>query len=117
MTERSAPWPSGVAVVGAGTMGIGIAQVFAAYGIPTLLTDRTPELADAGRERSLALLSRLAQAGIVDHDVLATAEQHLRAAPSITDGVQGADLVVEAVVEDLEVKRQLFAKVSYSFRR
>ena len=48
MTEPASGWPSRVAVVGAGTMGVGISQVFAASGIPTVLVDATAELSEAG---------------------------------------------------------------------
>jgi len=104
-------WPSRVAVVGAGTMGVGISQVFAASGIPTVLVDATPELSEAARERGLELLSRLEQAGNVDPGMVATAEQNLSAAPSIADAVRGADLVVEAVVERPDVKVAVYAEI------
>ncbi len=57
MTERA--WPSRVAIVGAGTMGIGISHVFAASGIATVLVDATPDQSLAARERAIELLSRL----------------------------------------------------------
>ncbi len=47
-------WPGRVAIVGAGTMGAGIAQVFASNGIPTALVDSTPERSEAARARSRA---------------------------------------------------------------
>ena len=104
-------WPAKVAVVGAGTMGIGIAHVFAASGITTVLVDATPDLSDAARERAVELLSRLEQAGNVEGGTTATAEQHLAAAPSIADAVHGADLVVEAVLERPDVKLAVYAEI------
>ena len=95
MTGPRSAWPSRVAVVGAGTMGVGISHVFASSGIPTVLVDATPELSDAARSRAIELLFRLEQVGNVDVGTTATAEQHLAAAPSIADAVRGADLVVE----------------------
>lgn len=109
MSERA--WPSRVAVVGAGTMGVGIAHVFAAGGIATVLVDATPELSRAALERAVALLSRLEAAGTVDRDRVATAEEHLSSAASIADAVQGADLVVEAVVERPDVKTSVYAAI------
>jgi 3-hydroxybutyryl-CoA dehydrogenase len=104
-------WPSRVAVVGAGTMGIGISHVFASNGIPTVLVDATPERSEAARSRAIELVSRLEQAGNVGGGTTATTEQHLAAAPSIADAVQGADLVVEAVLERPEVKLAVFAEI------
>jgi 3-hydroxybutyryl-CoA dehydrogenase len=104
-------WPSRVAIVGAGTMGIGISHVFAASGIPTALVDANPELSAAARERSVELFSRLEAAGIVDGGAAATAEQHLSAASSIADAVQGADHVVEAVFERPDVKATAYGEI------
>jgi 3-hydroxybutyryl-CoA dehydrogenase len=104
-------WPSRVAVVGAGTMGIGISHVFASNGIPTVLVDATPERSEAARSRAIEVLSRLEQAGNVGGGTTATTEQHLAAAPSIADAVHGADLVVEAVLERPEVKLAVFAEI------
>ena len=100
-----------MAVVGAGTMGVGISHVFAGCGIATVLVDATPELSRAARERSVDLFSRLETAGIVDRERVATAEKHLSAAASIADAVQGADLVVEAVVERPDVKAAVYAAI------
>ena len=58
-------------------MGVGISHVFASNGIPTVLVDSTAERAEAARERSLELLSRLEAAGNVGEGAAATA----RAAP------------------------------------
>ena len=97
-------WPSRVAIVGAGTMGLGISHVFAARGISTVLVDATAEQSEAGRERAIDLLARLEGAGVVDRGTTVYAEQHLSAAPSIQEAVRDADLVVEAVVERPDVK-------------
>jgi 3-hydroxybutyryl-CoA dehydrogenase len=107
-------WPSRVAVVGAGTMGVGISHVFATSGIETVLVDATPQLSQAACERSLALLHRLAEAGSVDADRVATAERHLSAAASIAAAVEGAELVVEAVVERADVKTSVYEAIEVS---
>ena len=111
MTGPGTAWPSRVAVVGAGTMGIGIAHVFGASAISTVLVDATPELSEAARARAIELLSRLEQAGNVEPGATATAEQHLSAAASIADAVRGADLIVEAVVERADVKLAVYAEI------
>ena len=111
MSGSAGTWPSRVAVVGAGTMGIGISHVFASNGIPTVLVDATPERSEAARSRAIALLSRLEQAGNIGGGTTATTEHHLAAAPSIADAVHGADLVVEAVLERPDVKLAVFAEI------
>ena len=103
--------PARVAVVGAGTMGVGIAHVFAANGIPTVLADTTAEQAVAARERSLELISRLEAAGNVEAGAAAAARQHVAAASSVGEAVDGADLVVEAVVERPDVKASVYAEI------
>ena len=111
MSRPEIAWPSRVAIVGAGTMGIGISHVFASSGIPTVLVDTTAARAQAARGRSLELLSRLEAAGSVEDGTASTAERHLAAAESIDVGVQGADLVVEAVVERPDVKLAVFQAI------
>ena len=104
-------WPTRVAVVGAGTMGVGISQVFAASGTPTVLVDRSPELAAVARDRALQLLERLERDKGVPAGATATAAESLSAAGSIDVGVDGADLVVEAVFERADVKAEAYAAV------
>ena len=104
-----AAWPSRVAIIGAGTMGVGISQVFASSGIPTVLVDTTAARAESARERSLELLSRLEAAGNTDEGATATAQRHLSAAATVEDAARGADLVVECVVERFDVKAAAYA--------
>jgi len=111
VTSAGSIWPSRVAVVGAGTMGIGIAHVFASAGIPTVLVDSTPERSESARSRAVELLSRLEQAGNVGSGTTATAEQHLSVALSIAHAADGADLVVEAVLERPDVKLAVYAEI------
>ena len=104
-------WPRTVAVVGAGTMGGGIAHVFAAHGVPTVVVDATPELSEEARARALELLARLEAAGSVEEGTTATAERHLSASSSIAAAVVDAELVVEAVFERPEVKATAYAEI------
>jgi 3-hydroxybutyryl-CoA dehydrogenase len=94
-----------VAVVGAGTMGAGIAQVAALAGHPVLLLDAVPGAADRAvsgiRERVTALVQR----GKTD---AGPAALDLTAADSL-DALAPARIVIEAIVEDLDAKRGLFA--------
>jgi 3-hydroxybutyryl-CoA dehydrogenase len=90
-----------VLIVGAGQMGAGIAQVVAASGRRVLLYDAAPEAVERGLEGIARSLAKLAEKGGADpNEVLARIE------PS--DAIAPADLMVEAVVEDLAVKEGVF---------
>ncbi|SEG43106.1 3-hydroxyacyl-CoA dehydrogenase [Actinacidiphila yanglinensis] len=101
---------STVAVVGAGTMGQGIAQVALLAGHRVLLHDAAPGQALAAVDAVAARLDRLVEKGRLGTDARVSALARLSAAESVADLVP-ARLVVEAVVEDLDVKRRLFAEV------
>jgi 3-hydroxybutyryl-CoA dehydrogenase len=93
-----------VLVVGAGQMGGGIAQVIAASGRRVLLHDAAPGAVDKGLATMRKSLDRLAEKG-APHDpeeVLARVVQ--------VDDLAPADLLVEAVVEDAEVKQEIFRR-------
>ena len=96
-----------VGVVGAGTMGAGIAQVAAAAGHPVLLCDAAAGAAEAARARIGAALERAERQGR-----LSTAQKAGIAARITTchglDALAPAGLVIEAIVEDLEAKQGLF---------
>jgi 3-hydroxybutyryl-CoA dehydrogenase len=100
-----------VGVVGLGTMGNGIAQVCVQAGVPTVAREVSDELADRGRAAIARNLDRA-----VERERL-TAEQRDEALGRLeltTDlsGFADCDLVIEAVIEDLELKRNLFAELS-----
>lgn len=109
--EFSGTWPSRVAVVGAGTMGIGISHVFALSGVQTVLIDATPARAEEARARSLQLVAALEEAGTVARGAARRAGQFTAAAASVEAGVAEADLVVEAVVERADVKLEVYAAI------
>ena len=96
-----------VGVVGSGTMSGGIAQVFALAGYDVVLVARTPEKAASAVDRVGASLAKAVQRGKVADADRAAALGRLRGSGQLAD-LAGADLVVEAVVEDLAVKRALF---------
>lgn len=99
-----------VAVVGAGTMGAGIAQVAAAAGHHVLLVDARSGAALAARERIQdSLRSRVAK-GKMTADEVARLVARIEVVPDL-DGLGGAGLLIEAIFEDLEVKQALFSKL------
>ncbi len=97
-----------VAVIGAGTMGHGIAQVAALAGCDTALTDAASGVLPAARERIRRNLERGVARGKLTQDAMDAALSRCRTASELGDAVQDTELVIEAVVEDMEVKRSLF---------
>ncbi|MYS23869.1 3-hydroxybutyryl-CoA dehydrogenase, partial [Streptomyces sp. DvalAA-14] len=96
-----------VGVAGSGTMATGIAEVFAKAGFEVTLAARTPAKADAAVARLAASLDRSVARGRLSPDQ--RAEAVARVAPTGSyDSFAAADLVVEAVAEDLAVKQRLF---------
>jgi 3-hydroxybutyryl-CoA dehydrogenase len=98
-----------IAVIGAGLMGHGIALEFAAAGFPVRIFDSDPQtLASAlGRARGSAAL--LVEAGKIRLGDVPDVLGRIQPAASIEAAARDADVVVEAVFEDLDIKRQVFA--------
>lgn len=97
-----------VAVVGTGTMGQGIAQVALVAGHPVRLYDSAPGRAGEAVAALTARLDRLVEKGRLDAAARETAVARLHAAEELAE-LADAALVIEAVVEHLPVKQQLFA--------
>lgn len=97
-----------IGVVGAGTMGGGIAQLAAAAGHPVLLFDAFEGAAETGKARIAAGLDKLVSRGKMSADAVDALMDRIAVVPALAD-LKGAALVVEAIVEDLDVKRRLFA--------
>ncbi|MDJ1132707.1 3-hydroxyacyl-CoA dehydrogenase family protein [Streptomyces iconiensis] len=96
-----------VGVAGSGTMAGGIAEVFAKAGYPTVLAARSEEKAEAAKAKIAGSLERSVKKGRM------TAQDRDAALARITpagtlDALAGVDLAVEAVAEELDVKRELF---------
>lgn len=97
-----------LAVVGAGTMGHGIAQIAVAHGLNVLLHDVSLDLIRAARERIQRGLERMAEKGKV-----ANVEQAMARITSATrlEDLSLADFVIEAIVENDAAKRDLFQQL------
>jgi 3-hydroxybutyryl-CoA dehydrogenase len=102
-----------VAVLGAGTMGNGIAQVFAQHGHEVTLRDLDKAILDGALGRIGKSLAKLAEKGKVEASVPAATLARIRITTELSE-CQDADLVVEAVVESLPVKRDLLAELDRS---
>ncbi|THF59270.1 3-hydroxyacyl-CoA dehydrogenase [Pseudothauera rhizosphaerae] len=97
-------------IVGAGLMGRGIAQVAALGGVRVLLFDSRAEAAAEARDELGRTLSMLAQKGKITEAAAGAALARIGAAAGL-DGLAGCHVVVEAIVESLEAKRELFRQL------
>jgi 3-hydroxybutyryl-CoA dehydrogenase len=96
-----------IAVVGGGTMGIGIAHRYAANGSDVFVVDIDLETANTAVDRVKATLDVAAQRGKLED--AEPAKQHLEAVASIGDLPEGLDAIIEAVIENVELKRSLLS--------
>jgi len=97
-----------VGVVGLGTMGAGIAQVCVQAGVDTVGREVTPELAERGRATIERYLARGVEKWRLTQDEMDSALARLRLTTELDD-LASCDLVIEAIVEQVEPKRELFA--------
>src|SRR5262245_27084995 len=99
-----------VGVVGAGTMGHGIAQVAAGSGLAVVLVDAVPQALERGRAQIAKGLERVVAKGKMTAEERDGALARVEATDRL-DALAAAELVVEAVVERLEVKQSVLFEV------
>ncbi len=99
-----------VGVVGLGAMGAGIAQLCIEAGVETVGREVTPELGEKARERIAHFLTRKVEKGQLDEGARDAALARLTLTTELEE-LGGTDLVIEAIVEELEPKRELFAEL------
>ena len=99
-----------VAVIGSGLMGHGIAQVAAMSGQTVVLIDKSEDALAFARQKMGDSLKRLAEKGKIK-DTPEAVLGRIRTTSSLADGVRDAQYVVEAVFEDINLKRNLLAEV------
>jgi 3-hydroxybutyryl-CoA dehydrogenase len=96
-----------VGVVGCGLMGSGIAQVCAQAGFPTVVREVTPELLEKGLKGIEKNLARLVEKGTLTDTVRNEVRGRLKGTTSVDD-LKDCDVIVEAIIEQLPMKRELF---------
>jgi len=99
-----------VGVVGCGLMGSGIAQVCAAAGFETVVREVSPEVVEKGLKGIEKNLARLVEKGTITESQKSEIRGRLKGTTAIED-LKDCDLVVEAIIEQLPAKRELFAKL------
>jgi 3-hydroxyacyl-CoA dehydrogenase len=110
LDETSARRIDSVALIGGGAMGSGIAVAMLSRGVKVTLLERDAEALETGTKRVRGLLERSVQTG---HATAADVEARLAAFSGTVDqaAMHDADLVLEAVFEDMELKKTVFAEM------
>src|SRR5713226_3817676 len=102
--------PSKIGVLGAGTMGAGIAQVAAQSGFETLVYDVSQEFIDKGLGRVRGFLQRSRERGKLSAEQEGNIVARLSSSLRLED-FAGCELIIEAAPEKLELKREIFKKL------
>jgi len=100
-----------VAVIGTGTMGNGIVHSFALAGFKVSMIGVSDQLNQEALLKIQANLSRQVKKNLISENGMQTALNNISAFTAIKDGTQQADLIVEAVPEDEDVKRKVFQQI------
>jgi 3-hydroxybutyryl-CoA dehydrogenase len=103
-----------ISVIGAGTMGNGIAHVFAQYGFSVVLSDVKQEFLDRAVSTVRTNLDRQIKKGTLTEDQKRQALGRIKTTTDPTSGLRDANLVVEAVIEDPAVKKKIFVDIDKS---
>lgn len=100
-----------ITVIGSGTMGNGIAHVFAQYGFQVALVDIKQDALDRGIETINKNLDRQINKGLVTQELKEETLGRLSTFTNIKEGLMQADLVIEAATEDLNIKLSIFKEL------
>lgn len=112
MTERGPRQaPATIAVAGAGTMGAGIGLVFAIAGSTASITARRTATLEQARRQIGSSLERLVANGRLEPEAASAANGRVHLTQDVAEAVADAELVVESIVEDLDIKRELLRQI------
>lgn len=100
-----------IAVIGAGLMGHGIAQEFALADYHVTLHDLDDTTLQTAKDNMRRNLATLAEAGIVEGTAVETVPDRVRVSTDLAESVRDADLVIEAVSEDVTLKQRIFGEL------
>lgn len=103
-----------IAVIGAGTMGNGIAHTFAQNGFTVKLIDVSEKALDKGMDTIASNLDRMLAKGTISQEDVAKTITNIITYTDIKDGVVGADLVIEAATENVDLKLAIFKQLNES---
>ena len=100
-----------IGIIGAGTMGHGIAQCFAVKGWQVRLYDAKPEMRDTALSRIRANLKVFVEAGIIDRASAEATPEQVTLYDTLAAAAVGPELIIETISEELDLKRRLFAEL------
>jgi 3-hydroxybutyryl-CoA dehydrogenase len=99
-----------ITVLGTGTMGRGIGYLAAVAGYDTVLFDAEPSALDAAKGAIDSILRKGVEKGKLTDEAAAAASERVQLIPELEPAVSGADLIIEAVPEELDLKVELFGQ-------
>ena len=100
-----------ISVIGAGLMGHGIAQIFAVKGCSVTLMDVKEDILSKALDNIRSNLALMSEHGIGPEEGIGPALQRIKTTQSLEEASEGAQFVVEAVNENLELKQNIFKKL------
>ena len=106
-----------IGVIGAGTMGNGIAHVFAQHNFKVALIDVSDEQLQKAIDTITKNLDRQLTKGMISAEEKTKTLQNITTFPSLAEGVKHAELVVEAATENVELKLRIFKQIDEYARR
>jgi 3-hydroxybutyryl-CoA dehydrogenase len=98
-----------IGIIGAGTMGHGIAQCFAVKGWLVRIYDAKPEMLATVTNRIKANLRVFIEAGVINQESAEAAASRVTLCHSLSEAAQDQELIIETISEELDLKRRLFA--------
>ncbi len=103
-----------ITVVGSGQMGAGIALVSAIYGYNVVMNDVEQRFIDGGLARNKKYLDRQVSKGKMTQETADEIYGRFKSVLSLEEAVKDADLVIEAIIENLDIKKETWAKIGKS---
>ena len=103
-----------ISVIGSGTMGNGIAHLFAQYGFKVALVDISEDALKKGIASIEKNLTRQVDKGIITEEIKKSALSHITPITFLKEGVKEADLVIEAATENIDLKLKIFREMDES---
>ena len=100
-----------VVIIGSGLMGSGIAARSALSGNPTILVDTQRSYAEKGIENAISCMTELETNGLTDRETVEKGKTLLSCSDNMEEALSHANMVIEAVYENLELKQELFQKM------
>lgn len=99
-----------IGIIGAGTMGSGIASAAALNGYTTLLYDLYPEALDKAKANIFKGYTKLEEKGKIDSSIRTASESNLNIVAQLSE-LKDCDLIIEAAIENFELKKELYKKL------